>query len=299
MELRQLRYFRAVAEELNFGKAAVRLNLSQPPLSRQIRALEEELGFALFDRTPRGTRLTLAGSAFLETVDEVLERLEMGILKSRRVASGKAGTIRIGFRDTAMYNTVVPPRLLQFSQTQTDVEMILLPMTSAQQCDAVLRGEIDAGLVYYYPHNDELMHHTLLKDDFVVALNASHPLAARDDIVLADLAQEPFIWFPRSMTPVYYDALLEACARAGFVPRIVQHAPSVGGPVVHLVSAGMGISFVQRGATGMIRPSSVILRRVKDLDVQVVLSLIWHRQNTSPILRTLLALLRADAAESA
>lgn len=292
MELRQLRYFRAVAEELNFGRAAARLNLSQPPLSRQIRALEDELGFELFDRAGRGTQLTYAGRALLSTTNEVLARLEKGVQEAARIARGESGTLRIGFRESAMLNGIVPSILNRFREANGEAGVSLLNMSSVQQLEAVKSGEIDAGFVYFVPNTDrdELRSRILLRDQFVVALNQNHPLSKARTIHMRDLAQEKFIWFPRSVSPVYYDALYEACSAAGFTPRIDQYAPYIGGPAIFLVSAGMGISFVHRTPALAMKPDNVVLKTVEGLNVQLTLSVVWNPFNTSPLLRSLLRL---------
>ncbi len=300
MELRHLRYFQAVAEELNFGRAAKRLNISQPPLSRQIHQLEHELGVVLFERKAAGIELTPAGRALLEGTREILLKVERLTRRTQRVAKGEIGKLTIGFRETAMYNGVLPAIFHAFRRQFASVELDIMPLPSTEQWGALREGRIDVGFVYNVPQDERLLQaEDVFDDNFMIAINQENPLARRRRLRLRDLADQPFIWFPRSASPRYHDELTLACQAAGFAPQVVQRAPYLGGTALTLVSAGVGISFAQESSAKLMKPANVVLRPVDDLKVKVRFSAMWRSDNNSPLLAAFLAVVRRMRTASA
>jgi len=293
MELRHLRYFQAVAEELNFGRAAKRLNISQPPLSRQIRQLEEELGVVLFERKAAGIELTPAGRTLLEGAREILLKVERLTGRTQRVAKGEIGKLTIGFRETAMYNGVLPAIFHAFRHEHANVELEIIPLPSTEQWAALREGRIDVGFVYNVPQDERLLvAEDVFEDNFMVAVNEENPLAGCRQLRLRDLADQPFVWFPRTASPRYHDELMAACRTAGFTPQVVQRAPYIGGTALTLVSAGVGISFAQESSAKLMKPTNVVLLPVEDLKVKVRFSALWKSDNNSPLLASFLSVVR-------
>ncbi|HUL58017.1 MAG TPA: LysR substrate-binding domain-containing protein [Anaeromyxobacteraceae bacterium] len=249
MELRHLRYFLAVAEELHFGRAAARLHIAQPPLSQQIRQLEGELGFALFLRTQRRVRLTEAGAAFREEARSLLERLEQAKAAAGRVARGEAGALAVGFVASATY-ALLPRLYRRFRERHPDVALTLEEMSTAEQVDALRAGRIQLGLARP-PVGDDALHAEPLADEpLVVALPSRHPLAGGTALPLRALAHEPFVLFPRHPRPGWIDVVQEACRAAGFRPAVAQEVLELS-TAVTLVAAGIGVSLVPASAQAL------------------------------------------------
>jgi len=247
MELRQLRYFVAVAEELHFRRAAERLHISQPPLSQQIRALEEELGFALLIRTRRRVELTAAGAAFLRDARTLLAELEGAVATARRIDAGQTGRLRISFVGSALFS-IVPRMVERFRRSRPGVEIELHERPTIDQLRAVRAGVADVGMVRP-PIEDEagLRVQTILRERTVAALPAGHPLTALSRVPLRRLAAEPLVLFPRDQAPGFHDLLIDslAGARATRVggPQVIQYAPEML-TIIGLVAAGTGVSLV-------------------------------------------------------
>src|SRR5688572_9163151 len=245
MELRHLRYFVAVGEEEHFGRAAQRLRIAQPALSRQIQDLEREIGFELFDRLSRGVKISAAGRLFLEEARGILQELEEATERARRVALGRSGTLRIGFTENASWRGVVPESFRLFRQRHGDAELQLDPGPSLVQLDAVRSGRLDAGFVYNAPGPDrELDELSVALHRLALAAPRSHPLAKRKRLRLRDLAEASFVWFPRRESPAFYDRLMYECVRGGLrSPRVVQEASNEA-TIMTLVAQGIGVAFV-------------------------------------------------------
>ena len=243
MELRQLRYFVAVAEELHFRRAAERLHISQPPLSQQIRALEDELGFALLIRTRRRVQLTPAGEAFLRDARALLSELDGAVATARRIDAGQTGRLRIGFVGSALLS-IVPGTVECFRAARPGVAIELRERSTVDQLRAVAAGMVDVGLVRP-PIDDEsgLRAETVLRERTVAALPAAHPLAALGRVPLRRLADEPLVLFPRDQAPGFHDLLIGALADTGAGPRVIQYAPEML-TIIGLVAAGTGVSLV-------------------------------------------------------
>jgi DNA-binding transcriptional LysR family regulator len=226
MELRHLRYFVAIGEEENYRRAAQRLNVAQTALSTQMKDLEAELGFKLFDRLPRGVKLSVAGKLFLEDARRILQQVSEAAERAARVARGQSGTLRIGFTENASWHGVVPDALRIFRQRHPDAELQLHPAGSVDQIEDIRSGRVDTGFVFNMPRNDEELDHLPVAIQHVeLSAPKDHPLSKNKKLRLRDLVDAPFIWFPRREAPAFYDRLLHECYRGGLKsPRIVQEA---------------------------------------------------------------------------
>src|SRR5919201_991872 len=226
MELRHLRSCVAVAEDLRFGRSAARLHIAQPPLIRQIRDLEREVGTPLFDRVPRGAELTPAGLAFLPEARLTLAQAERARRTAQRAARGEIGRLRVGFVEAAIYSGVLPDVLGFFRMHLPDIGLSLFEMDSVQQAEAFREGRIDLGILHSPPPDADrwLRVEPVYTDPLIAAVPHTHRLAGRARIALGDLAAEPFVLFPRHIAPGLYDDIIARCRSAGFSPRVVQEA---------------------------------------------------------------------------
>jgi LysR family transcriptional regulator, benzoate and cis,cis-muconate-responsive activator of ben and cat genes len=249
MELRHLRYFVAVADELHFGRAAARLHISQPPLSQQIQQLETELGFELFVRTSRRVRLTDAGRAFRDEARAILERVGEATAAARRVAEGEAGALAVGFVASATY-ALLPRLYRRFRERHPDVALTLSELSTAEQVEALRAGQIQVGLARAPVGDDALAIEPLAEEPLIVALPTRHPLASSRTVALRALAREPFVLFPRQPRPGWIDVVQGACAAAGFRPAVAQEALELS-TAVTLVAAGIGVTLVPASAQAL------------------------------------------------
>ena len=262
MELRHLRYFVAIGEEQHYGRAARRLRVAQPALSRQIQDLEEEVGFKLFERLPRGVKLSVACKLFLEDARRILQEISEAAVRAGRVASGRSGTLRIGFTENSSWRGVVPDSFRRFREQQPDAELQLQPEASLVQLEAIRSGRLDAGFVNFMPKSDPELNQLLVARQHVeLAAPRSHPLTRLKKVRLRDLMEALFIWFPRRSNPAFYDQLMLKCYRGGLKsPRIVQKG--VNEPtILSLVSTGMGVGWVLATARWRCPESVVIFTR--------------------------------------
>jgi DNA-binding transcriptional LysR family regulator len=249
MELRHLRYFVAVAEELNFTRAAKRLGINQPPLSAQIRQLEKELGTQLFRRRTRGVELTDAGKLLLEEARVILSQVERAKTSVKRRARGETGRLIIGSAGATYFHPLIPQIIREYGCKYPDV--ILAPQASntALLLARLCAGRVDMAFVWRPLAEDaDLSIETLVDDDTVIAVPARHVLGNAASAPLAALAKEVFVMFPRELNPYGYDALIAACERAGFTPVIGTRAPQLVS-VMPLVAAGLGVSVVPRSVS--------------------------------------------------
>ena len=296
MELRHLRYFVTVAEELHFGRAAERLHMSQPPLSTQIRALEEEMGVQLLNRTQRRVSLTQAGNVFLREARQILARLEQAVLMARRAERGEIGELAIGFISVADYN-VLPDVLRDFRRRYPLVNLSLKEATTDAQLEDLVNGRIDVGFVLPPIIEPALDSVAILREPLIAALPKRHPAAARPGkIPLAALADSPFILFPRRMAPGLYDDIVSFCRKAGFSPRVEQEAIQMQ-TIVSLVSAELGVSLIPDSLKNLQR-TGVVYRQLKETSPLTEIHLAWRRQDALPALRLFLDL-ATSAAKSA
>ena len=293
MELRHLRYFVAVGEEQHYHRAAERLRVAQPALSRQIQDLEEEIGFKLFDRLPRGVKISAAGKSFLVDARRILHEVNDATARAKRVASGQSGTLRVGFVESISWHGVVPDSFRQFRERQPHVELQLKPLSSAEQIEAVRTGQLDAGFLFTIANlGRELAQLPVASLDLMLAASKEHPLTKLKKLRLGDLSDAAFIWFPRRESPAYYDRLMHECFRGGLKsPHIVQEAVNEA-TILSLVSCRMGVAFVS-GATRWRCPESVTLLRVTDLKLPLPFALVWRKDNASALLAKFVADVRS------
>jgi len=294
MELRHLRYFVGVGEEQHFGRAAERLHVAQPALSRQIRDLEKEIGFPLFDRLPRGVRLSAAGGLFLEDARRILADVQDAVRRAGQVARGLAGTLRIGFVESISWHGIVPESFRRFRQKQADAELIPIPMLSLAQVEAVRTGRLDAGfIVRMTALGEDLEQRTVSVHKVILAAPKGHPVTRQKQLRLCDLRDVPFVCFPRRVNPSAYDRLMEACYRGGLKsPRIVQEADDHA-TILSLVACRLGVALVSDSARWQ-SPRGVALLPIVDLNVSVSFSLIWRKDNRSPLLQRYVAQVEAE-----
>jgi DNA-binding transcriptional LysR family regulator len=288
MELRHLRYFAAVAETLNFGRAAARLAISQPPLSRQIQALEQELGTPLFLRTPRGVRLTAAGRALIPEARRLLREAAALVDGARYLAEGGVGSLRIGFISTASYN-VLPRVLPEFHRRRPGIQLALQETTSDAQIALLRDYELDVGLLVPPVVDAGFRYLPLMQEPLVAALPARRRWPRR--VALASLASETFVLFPRQAGVGLYDLIVGFCRSAGFTPRIGQEAVQMP-TIVSLVAAGMGVALVPASLRHM-RRTGVVYRALAETSPLMEVGLAWREGEEEPAVAAFVAHARA------
>lgn len=292
MDLRQLRYFIAVAEEQNIGRAANRLHISQPPLTRQIQQLEEDLGVQLFIRTPRGVELTQAGAFFLEEARNIRSVVEQATERTQRAGQGKLGRLDVAIFGSAILGTI-PQILLEFRTQYPDVKIVLQPMTKAEQIEALRQRRITVGFNRMLTPYPDITSEPILLEDLLVAINENHPLAAQASVSFRMLADNPLVLFPAAGRPNFVDKVVGLCQEMGFVPEVTQ---VVGDAVtgVALVASGFGVCLVPESATVLALPG-VVYRPITDLPQhgRVDLSCIYRADDQSPLLAAFLETVRS------
>jgi DNA-binding transcriptional LysR family regulator len=274
MELRHLRYFVAVAEELHFGRAAERLHMAQPPLSQQIRQLETEIGFDLFRRTKRSVQLTEAGQLFLDQVRVIFAQVDRAIQIGRQASRGELGQMVVGFVGSAAYN-VLPP-ILQAMRTQVPgVVVELRELTTVQQLQWVAEGNIDVGFVRPPVDLPGIESEVIFQESLMVALPECHPLCQGKTVAVRSLLHEPFIQFPRVLAPGLYDPIISLCQQAGFSPNVVQEAIQMQ-TIVSLVAAEMGVAIVPASLQNLQR-KGVVYKSLAEVTPLVAIALVWRQ----------------------
>ncbi|VVO18723.1 LysR substrate-binding domain-containing protein [Pseudomonas fluorescens] len=242
MDLKQLRYFVAVAEELHFGRAAARLFISQPALSFDIKKLESQLDIQLLNRNNKSVSLTNAGQVLLDEARYLLLRAEQAKRLTLRSAQGFAGRLSVGFVNSILYRGL-PQAVKAFERDHPDTEIVLTEMNSAEQAQALQRGQIDIGFVHWSKFPESISCELILREPFLCCLPSSHRLADQSRIDLASLADDDFILFPRTVSPHYHDLIIARCVAAGFSPRI-RHETRLWQTVVTMVAYEMGVALV-------------------------------------------------------
>jgi DNA-binding transcriptional LysR family regulator len=240
MELRHLRYLVAVAEELNFGRAAIRLHISQPPLSQQIRQLEGELGVRLFDRTKREVRLTEAGKRIVFEAQQILSQIDHFVSLASRVSEGAIG--RLAIAGQSVLNEVLIQTLRVFARQYPGVHIELHFMNTANQIEALREGQVHVGFLHLPANDSHLTLELIKREPLWLALPKDHPLTRQKDVKLASLAQQPFIMFARRSNPGLHDVIATACHNAGFSLNVVHEVDNVLASMT-LVTAGLGFAF--------------------------------------------------------
>jgi len=292
MELRALRYFVALADELHFGRAAKRLSMTQPPLSQAIRALERELGVRLFERTRRKVALTHAGGAFLEEARATLARATQAVETAQRAERGEVGRLAVGYIAATAY-TLLPLVLRDFSRGFPGVKLELRELTLPQQVEALRRGDVDVALLRPPIADAELAAETILQEPFVLALPSRHPLTRLRRVPARRLAGEPFVMFPRQPGLVFHDLVMGFCLKHGFTPRVAQEANQTH-TVVGLVSAGIGVALVP-ASTQRIGLAGVAYRPLREATPASRTAVAWRRLDASPVVKAFLDVARRIA----
>ena len=292
MDLKKLRYFIAVAEELHFNRAAKKLNITQPPLSQQIQNLEEELGVKLLERTKRQVRLTSAGTIFLEESRNMVSQLERSIKVTQLASQGKIGHLSIAFVDSAVGGMMVNV-LKRFRERFPDVQLTLSEMTSAQQLKALHDGKIHVGFLRVLDPSKHITSRLYTNETLVAVLPEMHPLALHPTVSLHSLADEPFILSPHHMGASFHDLIIDCCRQHGFQPHIVQEAVQMY-TIVNLVAAGIGISIVP-SSVSVFQRSDVVFRPFNEDTPRVPLYASWKTDMSETILTNFLEVMDETA----
>jgi DNA-binding transcriptional LysR family regulator len=286
VELRHLRYFLAVAEERHFGRAAQRLQMAQPPLSRQIQSLETELGFPLFDRSRRRVELTPAGVALSSHARRVFEALDTGVTEARRAAQGQVGRIAVGYLASVAASGLAE-LIRAFRQRSPGVHVELRELTPQEQIEAILARRIDIGFIRGPIREPNLSMRLVRKEELLVALPTGHRLAGRARFALSELADDPFVSFPRERAAAFFDQIMRLCHEAGFTPRIVQQGVQL--DLVSMVAAGFGVAIVP-GSMRFARRPGAIFRAIEGAPTSQLLAA-WRPDDDSPVLQDFLEVL--------
>ncbi|MGI8867116.1 MAG: LysR family transcriptional regulator [Rubrobacteraceae bacterium] len=255
MDIRQLKYFVAVAEERHFGRAARRLHMSQPPLSTQIKGLETELGVRLLDRSTRRVSLTDAGRVFLRRANEILNSVDAAAEEVQQAESGLRGRLTVGFISSATLS-LLPLSIRLFRERFGGVELELKELTSSQQVDELYEGGIRVGLVRLPMNSPGIRLEPVLEESLVVALPAGHALAMEDRISLEAMSDQPLVFFTRALVPGFHAQIVELYARVGAFPNVVQHAVHFQ-TIVGLVASGIGSAILPESAQRVTRDGVV------------------------------------------
>jgi DNA-binding transcriptional LysR family regulator len=287
-ELSQLRCFAAVAEELHFGRAAVRLHMTQPPLSRQVQLLEQRLGVTLLERTSRNVRLTSAGRSFLADARQILRLAEGATLAVRRAARGESGSVTIGFTAATGYG-VMPGMIAQCRARVPDVEINLREMVTMEQIEALAAGGLDLALLRPHSSLEEFDCMRLMREPLVAALPTSHPLArGRRDPAIADFERTPFVMYSPIEARYFHDLVADAFTTAGVKPDYTQYTSQIHS-ILALVAAGIGAALVPEAATSL-HFEGVIYRPIRKSRSMrsVELYVAWKSDNDNPARQSVL-----------
>ncbi len=289
MELRHLRYFVTVAEHLHFSIAAKKLNISQPPLTRQIKQLEEELEVELFIRTNREVKLTEAGKYFYEAAKQTLDKVERERIKVKKIHNGETGSLTIGFGGSVVYDLL--PKIIQVVHRKyPDIHLNVRQLTTEDQVKSLINGEIDAGLLVPPIENEKISLLPIREEVFVACVPKNHPLAKREQTVsVEEFANEKIILTPKNAGKGYYNSVIELCRKGGFYPNITQTAQEQQ-TLVSLVASELGIAFVPEST------KKIIHENVKYVSLKQqhkkITAAAWNIDNSVPVVKLFIQLLR-------
>lgn len=289
IDLRQLRYFVTLAETLHFGRAATLLHISQPPLSRQVAALEEQLGVSLLKRSTRLVELTAAGRHFHEQAKRIIAGLDAAVRSTQAIERGELGVLRVGFTMAAAWS-VLPPVIKRYSDAFPQADVQLSEVLPKELNDALISGNVDVGIAFPWQRPPGLEYLTVHTEPLCAVVPSGHRLALGDEIVVSDLATEPFITFPATTAPALHELVIGCCREHGFEPRI-RFETHLQQTIVNLVAEGLGVSLVPQSM------SKMQLTGAKFLPVSgtrmVEQGVIWAADNDNPCLARLLQCVRA------
>lgn len=297
MEIRHLRYFATLAEELNFSRAAERLHISQPPLTRQIQQLEQALGARLFTRSTRGVELTLAGRTLLQDARNILGMMETARDRASKAGRGQIGRLDVGVFGSAILNHI-PRVLLAFRDRYPQVSIALHQQNKAEQIQALRERRLTIGFNRRLPVEADLVAETILVEPLVVALLETHRLASRASLRIADLEGEPMILYPSNTRPGFGDDVMGLFRREGIQPNVVQEVTDVV-IAIGLVASGFGVCITPQAASSLQLPGLTYLPIEADPQPTIDLTCLYRRDDDSPILHAFLDIVReADQSRS-
>ena len=296
-DFRQLRYFVAVAEELSFTRAALRLHLSQPPLSQQIQALEQDLGVRLLERNKRNVALTEPGRIFLEQARQILAKADEARGHVVAAAAGHSGQLRLAYTVSVSFHPALPQALLRYGQIAPNVRMHLSEMYTEPQFAALLAGQIDVGFVRDEPIHPQdarsLRLSVIDREPLLLALPSGHALSGRSSLRLAEVAADSFVSQPRELAATLYDRLVKLATKGGFQPSITQHAQQING-LLALVAAGLGLALVPASMRA-VRLAGVSYVKLEDADAYLLLAVASRNDDHSPVLQQFLSTVAESA----
>jgi DNA-binding transcriptional LysR family regulator len=282
MNLRSLRCFLAVAEELHFGRAAKRLAISQPPLTQHIKNLEAEVGADLFHRTKRSVRLTNAGTALLDEARRLVVQADGLRHIVQQAHEGRSGYLRAGFITSSVF-TEIRRLYAKISRGVPGVTVMWQEMSSSEQIEALHEDKLDIAILHMPAPHADLVAHTIVREPMVMAISDVHRLAGRRDVRLQDFAGDDFVLTLRHMSPIFYDSIIAACRDAGISPRIPPHQARNLLTILSLVSVGAGVSVVPRTLAAAGFPG-VVFKRLRGQAPINEVSVVWRADNRSPVL---------------
>ena len=289
-ELSQLRFFLAVATELNFSRAAKRLNMTQPPLSRQIQLLEHQLGVELFDRSTRSVVLTAAGRRFFIEAQDLLQRAHVATLNAQKMSQGNIGSVNISFVASAVYE-FLPRVVAEGKERYPHIDISLKEMTTGEQFEALRLRQSDIGLVRAPSAVTGVSSEILVREPFVLALPRRHPLAALPEITLTRLDKQPFIMYALSAWQPFYELLAGMFRSNHIQPNYVQHIGSTL-TILSLVNAGMGVALVPESATRILFDEIMFRPIALPTGIESLLYLAWRDDNDNPAFKVILESIR-------
>jgi DNA-binding transcriptional LysR family regulator len=292
IELRHLRYFIAVAQELNFGRAAKRLKITQPSLSRQIQKLERELAVKLFERLPSQIQLTQAGELFLTEAQQILAKVEQGIQIAQRANRGEIGHLKIGFQGSAVYD-LIPNSIRTFRGSFPNVDVIIQSMGTSEQISAIANNQLDLGFVVPPINHSNLIVETIFQEPVVVVLPESHPLASKTEITIADLGDEPLILASRDRGCGLFEEISNLYYQAGLRLNVIYAAREMQ-VMLGFVAAGMGISLLPAYVQNLQR-LGVVYRSLKPHAPVVELAIAYQSNNYQPTLQAFLEIVKQQS----
>ncbi|MDF2180534.1 LysR substrate-binding domain-containing protein [Neptuniibacter sp. CAU 1671] len=291
MDLRKLRYFIAVAEEEHIGRAAMLLNISQPPLTRQIHQLEEELGVALFNRTPKGMEITEAGAMFLDEAKNIFALVEQATERTQRAGAGRLGRLDVAIFGSGILETI-PKVLLAFRQRFPDVKVVLHTMDKAAQIEALRQRRITVGFNRLLSPLPDIASEVVTSENLLLVVNDSHPFSKQQCVDFNDLKAQPLILFPNQGRPNFIDRVNKLCQEAGFTPTVSQEVNDAV-TAVALVASGFGVCILPESATALQLPGvSYVPLTNMPMDSKVDLSCIYRDNDKSPLLKSFLTVVR-------
>ncbi len=297
IEIRHLKYFVAVAKELSIGRAAVALNISQPPLTRQIQQLEEDLGAKLFVRSVKGVELTEAGKTLYAEAINILSLVDLASERTRRAAQGLMGRLDVGIFGSGMYD-IIPRVLRKFRFAFPEIKIVLHPMTKGEQVEALRQRRINIGFNRLVPKYPDIASRVVMWERLSVVVPATTPLASRAEISIAELGDQPFVLFPKVARPNFNDFVTSLCQRHGFVPHIAQEVGDAATGVA-LVASGFGVCIIPESVKYFRADGAVYVPMKESPPTMLDVTCLYSLEDRSPVLAKFLSVLDEFRAENA